>query len=504
MNDSTAREAARGTGLILAGSVITQLAEYLYRFAVARGLGPDGFGTFSQARSVLLVLAVLSTLGLNAGVKRFVAKLGEEGRGAEARRVIRDGSWLVAASTLAGAALLWALAGPLGAAFHNPSLVWPLRILAFALPTAVGIDYVARIGEAFRSFRAAVVARQVLDPCLRLVLTVGLLALGGGLTAVMGAYAVSGVIGLLVAIGLVARIERLRALDRGAVSSQAGTLLRFSLPLVFGGVLFDFAERIDILMIGLFRDEAQVGVYAVGSALARALLLLVASTVPVVGTLAAEAVGRGSAEEIAKLHRTVTRWMLFFTAPLGAGLLLFPEEAVTLLFGRQYAEAAATVQVLVLAYLTGVLAGPVGLLLNTMGKTHWTLANMAIRTAINIVLNLLLIPRFGIVGAAWGTVVSLAVASALMLVWLGRMAPIGRSYAGWGRPLLVLCGASALGWGASRLLMAAGVGGAVAPWATGLAGGAVLLATFAVGVKVVPGCLEEGDLALLRLVRARR
>ncbi|HMB70519.1 MAG TPA: oligosaccharide flippase family protein, partial [bacterium] len=113
MNEGTAREAARGTGLILAGSVITQLAEYLYRFALARGLGPEGFGTFSQARSVLLVLAVLSTLGLNAGVKRFVAKLGEEGRGAEARRVIRDGSWLVAGSTLVGAVVLAAIAKPL-------------------------------------------------------------------------------------------------------------------------------------------------------------------------------------------------------------------------------------------------------------------------------------------------------------------------------------------------------------------------------------------------------
>lgn len=504
MSENAANVAARGTGLVLVGSLITQAAEYLYRFALARGLGPEGFGTFSQARSVLLVLVILSSLGLAVGVKRFVAKFGEEKRGAEARRVIRDGSWLIAASSLAGAALLAALAGPLAAAFHNPSLVLPLRILAVALPAALGVEYVTRIGEAFRSFRSSVIARQILDPSLRLVLSVGLLALGAGLPAIMGAYAASAVGALLVAIVLVGRIERLRALDRGPAPSQMGTLLRFSLPLVFGGVLFDFAERIDILMIGLFRDEAQVGVYAVGSALARSLLVLVASTIPVVGTLAAEAVGRGSADDIAKLHRTVTRWMLFFTAPLAAGLLLFPEEAVTLLFGRDYASAAPALQVLVIAYLTGVLVGPVGLLLNTMGKTHWTLANMAIRTGVNVVLNLLLIPRFGILGAAWGTVISLLVASGLLLSWLGKMAPIGRSYAGWGRPVLVLCAASGLGWGASRLVLATGVGGAAASWIAGLTGGAVLLAAFAVGVKTVPGCLEEEDLALLRLVRLRR
>jgi hypothetical protein len=91
-----------------------------------------------------------------------------------------------------------------------------------------------------------------------------------------------------------------------------------------------------------------------------------------------------------------------------------------------------------------------------------------------------------------------------MVLWLGKLAPIGGSYAGWGRPLLVLGAASGLAWGASRLLLAAGPGGAAAPWVAGLGGGVVLLAAFAAGVKAVPGCLEEEDLALLRLVRARR
>ena len=43
-----------------------------------------------------------------------------------------------------------------------------------------------------------------------------------------------------------------------------------------------------------------------------------------------------------------------------------------------------------------------------------------------------------------------------------------------------------------------------ASWVAGVGGGIVLLGTFAAGVKAVPGCLEDGDLALLKLVRARR
>ena len=76
----TAREAARGTGLIFAGATLAQAFEYLYRFVLARGLGVDGFGTFNEARSALLVLAGLATFGLGAGVKRFVAMHRESGR----------------------------------------------------------------------------------------------------------------------------------------------------------------------------------------------------------------------------------------------------------------------------------------------------------------------------------------------------------------------------------------------------------------------------------------
>jgi O-antigen/teichoic acid export membrane protein len=498
-SSDAAREAARGTGLILAGAMVGQVAEYAYRFVLARGLGADGFGTFNQARSVLLVLIVLASLGLPAGVKRFVAKFGEEGRSAEARRAIRDGWWMTVAFALAGGLVLFALAGPLSRVFRNPELRLPLVLLAAGLPAAVALEYVTRVGEAFRSFRSSVIARQILEPVLRVAATVALVAVGAGLPAICAAYGAASVLALGVAVALVARIGRLRALDRGPTPSQFGPVLRFSIPLVFGGVLFDFAERVDILMIGLYRDESHVGVYAVGSALARALLLLVSSTLPAVGTLAAEAVGRNSPQDIARLHRTTSRWMLFFTAPLAAALLLFPGEAITVLFGAEYLGATSTLRVLVVAYLAGVLTGPVGVMLNVMGKAHWTFGNMVLRTGLNVVLNIALIPRFGIVGAAWGTLIALLLACGLLLFQLASVAPIRGSYAGWGRPLLVLGAASAAGWGTARLASAL----ALPVEAAAAAGGLVLLATFAVGVRRIPGCLEAEDLELLRPVLGR-
>jgi O-antigen/teichoic acid export membrane protein len=119
---------------------------------------------------------------------------------------------------------------------------------------------------------------------------------------------------------------------------------------------------------------------------------------------------------------------------------------------------------------------------------------MALRTGLNVMLNMLLIPRFGIVGAAWGTLIALVVACALLLRQLGTVAPIQGTYSGWGRPLGLLALATAAGWAVARAGGAAGL----PPEAAAVAGGLVLFAAFALGVRRLPGCLEPGDLELLR------
>jgi O-antigen/teichoic acid export membrane protein len=498
-----AREVTRGTGLILAGATVSQAVEYVYRLALARGLGVDGFGTFSQARSVLLLLVVLWGFGLGPGVKRFVALEREAGRGALARRVIRDGTRLAVAAAALGGVILWLLAEPLAAVYRNPALATPLQILAFALPLCVGLEYVTRVGEGVRSFRSTVVARQVLEPCLRVGATVVVVVMGFGLPAVMQAYVVSALAGLVAAIALVGRLETLRDLPRDAAPPSVGPLLRYSLPLVAGAVFFDVAERVDILMLGLYMDEGHVGIYAAGSALARSLLLLFASTMPVVATLAAEAVGRGRPEEIALLRRTTARWMLFFTLPIAAGFFLYAPEAITILFGREYAASATTARILIPAYLVSILAGPLGLFLDAFGKTHWTLANVVGRVLLNVGLNAVLIPRFGVVGAAAATGVALVLAVAVHRINLGSLVRFRGTYAGWGRPLGVLGVAVVLSVGAQRVWAVGGAGGTNADVVAGLVGGVVLVAAFWIGVRVVPGCLGEGDLALLGFFRER-
>jgi O-antigen/teichoic acid export membrane protein len=498
------REAARGTSLVLTGAVIALGAEYVYRFLMARGLGVSGFGTFNQARSIFLILVVLAPLGLAGGVKRFVAAFRESGREREARRVITQGIQVAAASSLLLAALLWLFSPALARAFRNPDLETPLRVLAFAIPAAVGLELVTRLGEAFRSYRPTVLARQVLDPVMRVVLTFPLLLTGASLGILFVALDASVAVALLVAAILVLRLERLRSLAPGPASSQLSVLLHFSLPLAAGTALFDLAERIDVLMIGFYREEADIGVYSAGSSLARFLLIFLASTLPVMATLAAEAAGRGTAQELSRLHRTTTRWMLFSTGPIAAGLLLYPVEAITLLFGPEYSGAGSSLRILVVACLVPALTGPTGLFLDALGKTRWTLAFIVVRVLANILLNLILIPRFGIEGAAWGTLGAILLGTALQWNQLIKHVSLEGNYRGWGRPVLVLAGCSLVSFIAHRAMIGR-IPGEHAGVISALLAGMILVASFFLAVRRIPGCAEPEDWEVLRIAwnRAR-
>jgi O-antigen/teichoic acid export membrane protein len=494
------RELARGTGLTFLGAIAYQLFEYLYRVLLARGLGMEGFGTFNQARAVFLLVAGLASLGLAQGVRQFVASSrGDDDVPGNARRTIRDAARLTAVSGVAGAVLLFLLARPLAHLFHNGALGDPVRVLAFAIPLHVGLVFAVHVAQSVRSYRVAAITHQMLDPFLRFAFAAGLLLSGAGLAGILGGYVAASACALIVAIVMVARLHPVRALTRGNAPSRTRELLRYSLPLAFSYLVHGLAERIDILMIGYYLDEGRVGLYASGSALARSLLILVASAMPVTATLAAECAGRGDREGIAELRSRVARWMFLLGAPVVAAFLLFPEFLVTLLFGAEYAEGGEVLRLLAPGYFLAIVLGPLGVLVAAMGKTTWSLQNTMVRTGLNVALNALLIPRYGLAGAAIATTIALGAGTAVYVAQLRTLIPFGAPFGGGERALLPLAIATAGGWGIMRWVGApGGLAGGIAP--------AVFATLYAVGVRWIPGCLHDEDIALAKgfLRRIRR
>ncbi len=171
----------------------------------------------------------------------------------------------------------------------------------------------------------------------------------------------------------------------------------------------------DLVMLGLFMESGDVGVYRVAAQAATVVAFGLNAMNMVVAPRFARLYAGGHA---AQLQWTVTfsaRIILLLTLPVAAGLALFADPVIRLVFGTGYTAGSTALAILAAGQLANALFGSVAFLLNMTGHERDTARGLAAAVALNIVLNLLLIPVFGLEGAAVATSVTLVLWN--LLLW---------------------------------------------------------------------------------------
>ena len=433
------RRLARGGTLNLAGFVLSGIFAFVLAIVVTRLVGARGAGIFFAAVAVFTIVSNVTELGADTGIVRYVARLREQGRQRELPSLVRIALGPAAIlATLAGVAtVVWAV--PLADVFSrsDPAEVATyLRIFGLVIPLTT-ISTIALAGtRGFGSMRAFVgidsVAVPILKPALILVSAVGGLTATGLALGWAIPEALACVVSVLVLWRMVRRATHSEGADPAPADepSLASEFWRFSAP---RGVAAAFQITIiwfDLLLLSHFRDAAEVGVYGAAS---RAVTF---------GTFALQAIRLAMAPQISRLlargdragaqtvYQTATWWLVVVSWPV---FLVFAVFGPLLLgvFGHGFGSGATALAILSVAMLVNLGTGNVTVVLLMGGKSSWNLFNTAIALALNIGLNLFLIPRYGIAGAAVAWAVSIIVDNLLALieVWLFLgMRPFGRGY----------------------------------------------------------------------------
>jgi O-antigen/teichoic acid export membrane protein len=389
LGQSEFRRAAGNTGWLLADRLLRLAGGVLVGLWVARYLGPASFGSLNFALALSIIVTSLATLGLDGILVRELV------RGPERE------------SQLLGSALLLRLGGGLGANLLIVALAALLRpgdAIALALTAIVGVGGVLQAFlvidiwfQARVQARSAVIARAF-GFLGAVLLRVVLILSGAPLLAFAWAYVAEWLLGALLLLAAYRRHNG-RPLAWRPSRALLRSLLADSWPLIFGGLLVNLYLRIDQVMIGQMLGDAELGVYSAAVRLAEVLPLLpgaiVASALP--GIVAArEADPAAYAAQLQRLYALVAA--IGYAAALGTTLAAVP--LVTVLLGPGYTNAIP--QLIVLAW-AGVFVG-LGvarssfLTAENLARLH--LAAAAVGCVANVLLNLLLIPRIGGLGAA--------------------------------------------------------------------------------------------------------
>ncbi len=430
------QKVAKGASLVFIGSLIAWFFAFISRLIIARYWTESDYGIFSIAYSILSICTIISTLGLKQGVIRNIAYSRGKKDYKKILGLISSSIYFSVIMSLLVGLVLFIFSEIIAIElFHEPRLIVPLRIFSICVPFLSLIGIFSSIYRGFDQVKPTIYFQFILLNMFFSILLVLIIYFNRSFENIFYALTASTVVTFILFIIYATprtsfkKILKIK-LVKSVISVEAKELLFFSLPLLGAAVLNMVILWTDTLMLGGLKTSADVGLYNVAHPTAYLISFplgsLLAIYIPVMSGLYA----KRKFNEIKRNFLIITKWLCSATLPLFIFLFLFPAPLIELIFGSNYVLAANALRILSLGLIINNFVGPCGASLIAMGKSKFIMFATLIAATINIILNAILIPYYGIIGAAIASAVSL-VSINIVIGWklysLSRVQPMSKN-----------------------------------------------------------------------------
>ena len=412
-----ARRIAKGTSIGAVGGIATALFMLGYAAAAGRSLGEQRFGLLALATVVYTVVAETADLGLDFGVIRYGAAVYQEGRMPELRGLVRAGLVRVWVAGIAFAVILEALAGVIvGTLLGHPDAVEPVRIMAVAIPFAASTDVITGGLKARQTVRESTFVLQIFNPGGRLVTAIAIGVAGGGLIAFSVAF-----MAVEIATTFCAVVLAWRPVLTGRVRVRRSDVLgmaSYSWPLSLNRALLYTNNQTEIILLGVFGTAALIGIFQAALQVALLTAAILAAVSAIFSPVVAAALSTHNRGRVQSMYATTTKWSLMIGLPYFLFVVTHSHQIMGL-FGTGFTAGAEALAILALGRLVDLATGSVAAVLVMAGYSRLSLINSLIFLGTSVVGDIILIPRYHLVGAAIASAIAVVLVNVLRVgqVW---------------------------------------------------------------------------------------
>ncbi len=423
--------ARRSVGVFGVRVLVAATAFGLQAF-LTRLLGPEEFGRYIYAVSWILFISQVGVLGLDTASLRFISAYEAQGRWPALHGFVRrsvqfaSGLSLVLAAGLLTA--VWLLGDRLA-----PGLARPITIASVLLPLTVLLQLLVSQLQALRRVVLGQGVQGLLRPALIVTGLGALVGLGWSEGTALAAIAMNTAatfVAVLLAWAMLRRVLPGAVLAAAPVFEN-GAWLGTAVPLFLITAAQLILTQTDVLMLGAMVGTTQAGVYAVASQLSTVITFAIMSLNAILAPMIASLHAQGRRAELQRVLTLSSRGVLAFAVPTVV-ILAAAGPLVLQVFGSGFAGAYIPLLILSGGQLTIALCGSVGFLLTMTGHERVATAVIGLTALTNIGLNLLLIPRYGLVGAAIATSTATALRSLVLSVYVRRLLGFDATALGFG------------------------------------------------------------------------
>jgi len=400
------RKAVRGASWIFLMSMLASLIAYLTRIVLARHLGPADFGLFYAVFTFVIFFLFFRDLGFPISLVKFVAQFKAQEQYGKIKSVILTVFCFQLISSIIFAVVFYFLAPHLAVSyFKNPEASGILRI--FILYIFGSVLFIISKDSLLGFQKTALFSLgEFLKNSLVFILILVFFYLGKGVYAPVYAFALVCFLLFLFYFPLLLREYPLFKYKVDHFSSASKEVILFTLPVFATAVGSKIIGYIDTLMLTYFRSLTEVGIYNV--ILPTSMLFLYFGTAigSVVLPMVSELFTKGDTKRLIAGVEVLYKYLFAAILPFVAILFVFAPFFLQTFFGQDYVVGAFAMQILLVGVLLFTLAVINHNVFSALGKPHTVTVIILIAAVINAGLNFILIPRFGITGAAVSTTAS--------------------------------------------------------------------------------------------------
>ncbi|CAM5609156.1 hypothetical protein ATER59S_05644 [Aquamicrobium terrae] len=397
-------EAGRMSLIAFAVRVVSAVIAFVSQVMMARWMGPFEYGIFVLVWVTMIIIGSLACLGFHTSVIRFIPEYRQHGRLAELRGLLLSSRLFVLCASTAIAGL-----GMLGVWLFSPWIesyyVIPFYLGIVCLPMLALTDVLQGIARAHSWALSALLPTYITRPVLILAFMAAALALGfpaDAATAILASIAATYATAVAQLVGITRRVDA--GIPAGPRKIRLGHWIAVSLPIFLVESFFFLLTNADVLMVGVYLQPADVAVYfATVKTLALVHFVYFAVKAGVAQRYAEFT--HGQPERLAAFARETVSWTFWPSLAMAFVILVLGKPMLTL-FGPEFDAGYPLLFVLVLGVVARAAVGPCESLLTMTGNQNICAGVYAMTLALNIGLNVVLIPHFHL----WGTALSTALA----------------------------------------------------------------------------------------------
>ena len=400
--------------IALLGSLIGSGSKYVLNAVIAQFGGADTLGLFSLGTVIIGVGGLIGRAGLDNAVLKFVPSIDvNESRSEPLLAVIF--SFILGVSTVA---MFYLIYPEISSMYGYPNS-WEIYIFAVGVPFQAVTWVLIKSTQVSNNTQYTVYIRDLGQATSALLfISILLFVLPSDLAVALG-FVCSFLVSILTGVVLNQRLGLISWNLSISDFSLVKNMLIYSVPVMIASASQYLVSWTDVLVLSGLTTSQNVGFYQAAFQTSAVLSLVLNATNSIFPSLASEYHTQNKIKELKALTSSVTKWISYFTV-IGFILIVYKSEFIlSSIFGAEFSIASTSLILLSAGNLAAALTGPVGYVLIMSGYERIDLSNNIIIVIVNLLLNIYLIPRSGILGAAIATSSSILLLNVVRLlqVW---------------------------------------------------------------------------------------